>query len=187
MPIPGPSQIVGYDVGTLSPTPPTPKVTRKGNPDPKETNVVSEGTTRKPVSRSQPTLRSTFPHLNYSSAKANLPIDDDLPTKDPDVGVDEGRGHRTTPGEAKEEKDRKDPGVGFELLLTKSFSFHRSVNRAGRTSKPGGDRLTLRWLQRRRSPLRGTAQPFWKYNLIASSDQCFPSHNSGTLYTTPTK
>ena len=180
MPIPGPSQIVGYDVGTLSPTPPTPKVTRKGNPDPKETNVVSEGTTRKPVSRSRPTLRSTFPHLNYSSAKANLPIDEDFPTKDPDVGVDEGRGHRTSPGEAKEEKHRKDPGVGFELHLTKSsFSFHRSVNRAGRTSKPGGDRRTLRWLQRRRLPLRRDS--------IASSDQCFPSHNSGTLYTAHTK
>ena len=65
--IPGPSQILGYDMEAPlpKPTPPTPKVRGRGDPVPKDTRVIGGGANRKPVSRPQPTPRRRFPHFAY--------------------------------------------------------------------------------------------------------------------------
>ena len=49
----------------------------------------------------------------------NLSIDDNLPTSDPEVGVEVGRERRAPPEETMEEKNRKELGVGLSLSLQK--------------------------------------------------------------------
>ena len=80
-------------------------------------------------------------------------IDNDLPASG--SRVEERRGHRAPPQEAKE-KDRKELGVGLKYFSSDRtlFSPHRGIKRTGRTSNLGGDRRTPRWLQRRSSPPR---------------------------------
>ena len=98
------------------------KVEEKSTIIPKETKNFGGGITDTPAPRPPPPVGRAFIHLLILWLKTNLLTDKDPPVSSSRATAEERREHRAPLQETKEEKDRKELGVGLTFsLLTKSL------------------------------------------------------------------
>lgn len=98
------------------------KVEEKSPNIPKETTVLGGGITDTPALRPPPPVGRAFIYLLILRLKTNLLTDNDPRVSSSRATTEERREHRAPLQETKEEKDRKELGVGLTFsLLTKSL------------------------------------------------------------------